>query len=288
MPPSTTPTRSSGPPINAAMSAHEPVSQAVGLQAGHPHRGKGQDVSRRHNADCDQHRARISPLRTLDFCGNGGGVVPSHVIPHADEQTAENVYGRSSRLGHGVGQRAELEGRHHHDHHERRRQGHEQPQRSERYHFHSCNVQQGTRDHYRQRNPPSAIILLEPREHPRQVGHKQRGINRHVENGRNQREPGFLKSPEVAHGAAHPGVVAAFVRQRARQLADHEGGGQAPEQRRKQQNQDGASVAGAMHDVFGAIGSARHHKEGGGDQGPQREANEAFLGDRGPVGYGGE
>src|SRR5215469_7629134 len=38
-----------------------------------------------------------------------------------------------------------------------------------------------------------------------------------------------------------------------------------------------------MHNVFGAIGSARHHKEGGGDQGPKREANE-FL----PIGYGGE
>src|ERR1700685_2044785 len=43
-----------------------------------------------------------------------------------------------------------------------------------------------------------------------------------------------------------------------------------------------------MHDVFGAIGSARHHEEGGGDQGPQREADESFLGDRVPVGGGGE
>jgi len=38
-----------------------------------------------------------------------------------------------------------------------------------------------------------------------------------------------------------------------------------------------------VHDVFGTIGSARHHKEGGGDQGPQREADEFF-----PIGYGGE
>ena len=66
-------------------------------------------------------------------------------------------------------------------------------------------------------------------------------------------------------------------------LADHEGRGQAPEQRGEQQDQDGASVAGAVHNFFRAIGSARHHKEGGGDQGPQGEANEFF-----PVGDGGE
>ena len=124
---------------------------------------------------------------------------------------------------------------------------------------------------------------LKPREHASQVGDEQRGIDRHVENGRNQREPGFLKSPEIAHGAAHPSVITAFVGQRARKFADHESRRQAPEQRREEQNQDGASVPGAMHDVFGAIGSARHHKEGGGDQGPKREANEFF-----PVGYGGE
>ena len=132
-------------------------------------------------------------------------------------------------------------------------------------------------------DPPSAIAFLKPREHAGQVGDEKRGIDGHVEDGGNEREPGLLKSPEVAHGAAHPGVVAALVGQRARKLADHEGRRQAPEQRGEQQNQDGASVTGAVHDVFGAVGSARHHKEGGGDQGPKREANE-FL----PVGDDGE
>src|SRR5208337_5000718 len=51
----------------------------------------------------------------------------------------------------------------------------------------------------------SAISFLEPREHARQVSHKQCGINRHVENGRDQREPRFLKSPEISHRPAHPG-----------------------------------------------------------------------------------
>jgi hypothetical protein len=40
-----------------------------------------------------------------------------------------------------------------------------------------------------------------------------------------------------------------------------------------------------MYDVFGAIGSARHHKEGSGDQGPKGEADEFLpVGDDGQVG----
>ena len=43
------------------------------------------------------------------------------------------------------------------------------------------------RDHearpHGERNPPSPIVDLEPREHPRQIRHEQRGINRHIENG---------------------------------------------------------------------------------------------------------
>src|ERR1700693_3624328 len=180
-------------------------------------------------------------------------------------------------------QRTRLEGSQYHDRYERRRQGNEQPERGQRDHLYSGNVQQRARDHHRQSNPPSAISFLEPGKHSGQVGNEQGGIDRHVENGRHQREPGFLKSPEVAHGAAHPGVVAAFVGQRAGEFADHKSRRQAPEQRGEKKNQDGAPVAGAVHDVFGAIGSARHHKEGGGDQGPKREANESF-----PVGYWGE
>ena len=169
-----------------------------------------------------------------------------------------------------------LNGASSYDSDERRSQREEQPQRRERNHFHPGDVQHRARNHHRQRYPPSAISLLEPREHARQVGHEQRGINRHIENGRDQREPGFLKSPEISHRAAHPGVVAAFVGQRAREFADHEGRRQAPQQRGEQQNQNRASVTGAVHNVFRAIGSAGHHKEGGGDQRPQRETDEFF------------
>src|ERR1700730_3064000 len=120
------------------------------------------------------------------------------------------------------------------------------------------------------------MVLLEPREHAREVGDKQRGINRHIENGRYQRQPCFLKSPEISHGATHPGIVTAFKGQRARELSDHERGWQAPKKRGQKQDENPFAIAGAVHDVFGAIGSTRDHKEGRGDQGPQREANRLF------------
>src|SRR5207245_7095626 len=84
-------------------------------------------------------------------------------------------------------------------------------------------------------------------------------------------------SPEVAHGAAHPGVITALKWQCAGQLANHEGGGQAPENGSEQQDKDRAAVSGAVHDVFCAIGSARDHKEGCGHQRPQGEADRFFA-----------
>ena len=284
MPPSTTPTRKQ----RAAKQAGD-VGPRAGfpcrrLQAGHPQRRKRQHVAGRDNANRNQHRAGIGALRLLNFRGNGRSVVPSHVVPHADEQAAENVDGGSCWFRDSIHQRVHPKRRQNNDCSDWRRQRKKQPQRSERYNFHSCNVQQGARDHDEQRHPPSAIAFLKPGKHAGQVGHEQRGINRHVENGRHQREPGFLKSPEVAHGAAHPGVVAAFVGQRAGEFADHKSRRQAPEQRGEKKNQDGAPVAGAVQNVFGAIGSARHHEERGRDQWPKRQAGE-FLG---PIGYGGE
>ncbi len=253
------------------------------LQTGHPHRGKGQDVADGYDADRDEHGAGISPLRALDFGGDGGSVVPSHVVPHADEEASEDVDGGGGRLGDSIGQRSHFEGGEDNDRGERGRQGEEQPERGQRDDLHTSNIKESAGDDNGERDPPSAIRFLKPREHTGQVGDEEGGIDRHIKDRGNERQPGFLKSPEVAHRAADPGVITAFVGQRARQLADHEGRGEAPEQRGDEQNQNGASVPGAMHDVFGAIGSTRHHKEGGGDQRPKREADE-FL----PVGDNGE
>src|SRR5438270_9411726 len=120
------------------------------------------------------------------------------------------------------------------------------------------------------------MILREPRKQPRQISHEQSRVDRHVENRGSQREPGLLKSPEIAHGTAHPCVVAAFEGQRAREFADHEGGRETPEQRGENQEENRAAVSGAVNDVFNSVGAARDHKEGGGDQRPERQAS-GFL-----------
>src|SRR5580704_10972701 len=122
------------------------------------------------------------------------------------------------------------------------------------------------------------MSFRKPGEQAVEIKDEERGIDGHVEDRRHQRKPCFLESPEIAHGAPYPGVIAAFVGQRARKFADHESGGQAPENRSQQQNQDCFTVAAAMHNVFCAIGPARHHKEGGGDEWPEREADGLFPG----------
>ena len=227
-------------------------------------------------ATAHQHRPRIGPLRTLHFGGDGGGVVPSHVVPHADKQPAKNVDVRGRGLGHRIRQRVNLERRQHKNRRKRSRQRKKQPQRSRRDDLHSHDIKDCASDHDAERDGHTAMVLLKPGKHPREIRHKQRGVNGHVENGRYQREPSFLKSPEISHGAAHPGVIAAFKGQRARKLADHKRGRQAPENRGEQQNENRFAISGAMHDVFGPIGSARDHKEGRGDQGPKRETD-GFL-----------
>src|SRR5205814_8348596 len=97
------------------------------------------------------------------------------------------------------------------------------------------------------------MIDREPWKKPREIRHKKRRVDRHVEDGRSQREPCLLKSPEVTHRATHPGVIAALARQRTRKLANHERGGKAPKQGREYQEQNRSAVAGAVHDVLNAI-----------------------------------
>ena len=225
-----------------------------------------------------QHCPRISPLRTLHLGGNSRSIVPSHVVPHADEQPAQNVDIRGRRFRNRVRQRVKFKRREQNDRRKRRRQSEKKPQRSSRNHLHARNIKQRADNHHAQRHEYAAMIFLKPGKHAREIRDEQRGINRHIENGRNQRQPCLLKSPEISHRAAHPGVVAAFKRQRARKLADHERSRQAPQERREQQDEDAFPIPGAMHDVLGAIGAARYHKEGSGDQRPQREANRFFAG----------
>ncbi len=181
-------------------------------------------------------------------------------------------------FGGDVSQRSKLERRDANNRDEGRRKREEQPQRRGRDHAHSGNIKESANDHHCQRDHHSAMSFREPGKQAIEIKDEQRRIDGHVENRGHQREPSLLESPEIAHGAPHPGVVAAFVGQRTGKFANHESGGQAPENRGQQQNENAAAIAGAMHDVFCAVGPARHHKEGGGDEWPEREADGLFPG----------
>jgi len=58
----------------------------------------------------------------------------------------------------------------------------------------------------------------------------QRRVDGHIEDRGGERKPGFLKAPEPAERAADPDVEAAFLGHGRGEFADHEGGGQAPDE----------------------------------------------------------
>src|SRR5437763_17033711 len=99
------------------------------------------------------------------------------------------------------------------------------------------------------------MSLGKPREQTIQIKDEQSGVDRHVEDRGHQREPCFLKSPEVAPGAAHPGVIPALERQSAGQFANHKSSRQAPENGSEPKDEYRADVSGAVHDVFCALWS---------------------------------
>ena len=102
-------------------------------------------------------------------------------------------------------------------------------------------------------------------------------VDGHVEDAGGEREPCLLKSPEGAEGAAHPAVVAALLRQGGGELADHERGGQAPDQRDEEQEEEGAAVAGVAEDVFQAVGATGDHEVGGCDEREQTHLAVGFA-----------
>ena len=135
------------------------------------------------------------------------------------------------------------------------------PERCGRNHADAGDVKQNANDNHGEANHDAAMSLGKPRKHPREIGDKQGRVDCHVKDRGHQREPRFLKSPKVSHGAPNPGVVTAFEGQSAGELADHKRRREAPEKRGQQQDEDGATAACAMNDVFRSIGSARHHKK---------------------------
>ena len=94
----------------------------------------------------------------------------------------------------------------------------------------------------------------------REIEDEDDRVDGHVEDAGGKREPRLLKSPEAAERAAHPAVVAAFFGQRGGEFADHQRGGQAPDEGNDEQQQQGAAVAGVAEDVLQAVRAAGDHE----------------------------
>ncbi len=110
-----------------------------------------------------------------------------------------------------------------------------------------------------------------------EIEHERGGVDGHVEDGGRQRQPRFLKSPEGAEGAPHPGVESAFVGDGRGQLAEHQRGGKAPDERQEEENQQGELVAAETDHIFKVVRAARDHEVGGREQGNHAQfAHAAF------------
>src|SRR5713101_7481206 len=83
-------------------------------------------------------------------------------------------------------------------------------------------IQRRARSHHKQARIDPMIFSAEPRRHLLQIKNKKSRVNRHIENTRGQREPCFLKAPEISQAAPDPRVVAALRRKRAGEFANHE------------------------------------------------------------------
>src|SRR5580658_3257271 len=103
------------------------------------------------------------------------------------------------------------------------------------------------------------------------IVHEKRGIKRHFKDGTNEREPGFLKSPEFSEAAIDPNVEAAVFGNRASEFADHQSSGKTPKERRDEQNQQSARVTSGADDVLKAVRAAGDHEESGGNEGKESE-----------------
>ncbi len=107
----------------------------------------------------------------------------------------------------------------------------------------------------------------------REIGDGERRIDRHVEDAGGQREPRLLKAPEATERVRDPDVKAAFFRQCARELADHQRRGQTPKDGDDQEQQESAFVSSLADKIFQTIGTARDHEIGDGDERDETESS---------------
>ncbi len=183
-----------------------------GRDAREIYRHERDHIGQRHQHDRCNHRPRISSLWPLDFLCDRRGVIPAHVVPHRHQHAAEQAQSRGGRRGMSFRQRPHFERCHQHDQSERRRQQKEQPQRRDSHRANPSKIQRRARRDHKKSGVDSMMPNAKPRRHLLQVKDKQRRVDRHVKDARGQREPRFLKSPEVPQTAAHPRVISAFLR----------------------------------------------------------------------------
>ena len=86
----TTAKASSGPPRTRAASTQAPVEKRSGGMPAQADGGNRHQVGEHDHAGGKQHGAGVRALRIVDFGSDGGGVVPTHVVPHGyQDGTAE-------------------------------------------------------------------------------------------------------------------------------------------------------------------------------------------------------
>ena len=210
---------------------------------------------------------RIVALRIFHLVGHSGGVVPAHVVPHGhlNGDRDPSLRARLRPLHRGMegeavpeaepcqnGKGREQQHKQHHRAVAHRRRAEQIPCRA---------------DHDHQQRPSEAPPAGGERGvELAQIAHEESRVDGHVEDAGRQRKPALLKAPERPHRAPHPDVEAAIGGNRAGQLAHHQRGRQAPDKRQHEKNENRDAVARAAQDVFNAVGPARDHEVGGGDQ----------------------
>src|SRR5438309_924741 len=111
-----------------------------------------------------------------------------------------------------------------------------------------------------------------------QVLDEERRIDGHVDEAIEPRPPADLEAPERPEGARRPRHVAALVGHGGGQLRHGERNGQAPEQRREDEENEREAGTERRHRVLDAIGAATHIEEDDGGERQHAElAAEAHL-----------
>ncbi len=211
--------------VNGGARHIRPASRgpAIGIQAGERHRRDRDDIGQGHQQHGDGHRQRVCAAGPVHFAGDGRRVVPAHVVPHGHQNSPQHIdAAKGNRRGGGWGaleQRVQRENR------ERTEQNHAEGQRAEAHAPGPQQVPCGANGHQADADPDAPAVGRQRGREMAQVRDEEGGIDGHVEQAAGQGQPSLLKTPETAHGAGDPYVVAAIAGKGTGQLGHHQRGG---------------------------------------------------------------